>query len=183
MSQNELTLPKLTLVVGGAASGKSAYAERLVEATGRPMRYLATAEAYDDEMRLKIAAHQARRGAGWETIEAPRDLTTPLGAAERGQVVLLDCATLWLTNLILGDADLATEESRLIHALTDCTAPVVIVSNEVGAGIVPENALARRFRGAQGRLNQTLAARADLVITVIAGLPLALKGTLPEVSS
>lgn len=175
-----ITLPPLTLVIGGAASGKSAWAERLVEATGRPLTYVATAEPGDDEMRIKIAAHQARRGGAWETVEAPRDLATPLAKVDPGRVVLLDCVTLWLTNMILDEADLVSEESQLIRSLTTCPAPVVAVTNEVGGGIVPEHALSRRFRSAQGRLNQLLAARADLVVTVIAGLPMILKGTLPE---
>jgi adenosylcobinamide kinase / adenosylcobinamide-phosphate guanylyltransferase len=175
-----VSLPALTLVLGAAASGKSAFAERLLAATGRPMTYIATAQAFDEEMRLKIAAHRARRGSGWSTVEAPLDLTAPLAAVEPQGAVLIDCATLWLTNHLMAEHDLITEESRLLHAIRDAAAPVVVVSNEVGAGIVPENALARRFRAAQGRLNQSLAARADLVVAVMAGLPLVLKGHLPE---
>lgn len=175
-----VALPPLTLIVGGASSGKSAFAERMMESTGRPMTYVATAQAFDEEMRLKIATHRARRGAGWTTIEAPLDIAAPLDAADADAVVLVDCMTLWLTNHLIAETELVNEESRTIHALGTCRAPVVVVTNEVGAGIVPENALARRFRSAQGRLNQGLAARADLVVTVIAGLPLVLKGTLPE---
>lgn len=174
------SLPQITFIIGGAASGKSAYAERLAEAQRLPLTYIATAESYDDEMRTKIAAHQARRGGMWSTVEAPRDVAGALGGVEEGGLVLLDCVTLWLTNTILAEADLMTEESALLRALTDCASPVIVVSNEVGAGIVPETSLGRRFRNAQGRLNQTLAARAGSVITVIAGLPLALKGDLPE---
>jgi adenosylcobinamide kinase/adenosylcobinamide-phosphate guanylyltransferase len=174
-----VSLPDLSLVLGAAASGKSAFAERLLTATGRPLTYIATAQAFDEEMRVKIVAHQARRGSGWTTVEAPLDLTAALAAVEPGGAVLIDCATLWLTNHLLAGHDLTTEESRLLHALRDTRAPVVVVSNEVGAGIVPENALARRFRAAQGRLNQSLAARSDLVIAVMAGLPLVLKGELP----
>ncbi|MEC7761901.1 MAG: bifunctional adenosylcobinamide kinase/adenosylcobinamide-phosphate guanylyltransferase [Pseudomonadota bacterium] len=175
-----IALPPLTLIVGGAASGKSAYAERLMQATGRPMTYVATAQAFDDEMRAKISDHQARRGEGWTTVEAPLDIVPALKEARAESVVLVDCMTLWLTNHLLGETDLAHEEARALDALSTSPAPVVVVSNEVGAGIVPENALARRFRGAQGRLNQALATRADLVVTVIAGLPLAIKGDLPE---
>jgi len=173
------SLPALTLVLGAAASGKSAFAERLLAASGRRLTYIATAQAFDEEMRVKIAAHRARRGSGWTTVEAPFDLCEPLAEAEPEGAVLIDCATLWLTNHLIAEHDLVTEESRLLHAIRDAAAPVVVVSNEVGAGIVPENALARRFRAAQGRLNQSLAARADLVVTVIAGLPLVLKGELP----
>lgn len=172
----QTTLPKLTLVIGGAASGKSDEAERLVTLTGRTRVYVATAQAYDDEMSAKVAAHKAARGGGWITIEEPLDLAGALARVTADQVVLIDCATLWLTNQILADADVGAETDRLFAGLDACPAPVVIVSNEVGAGIVPENALARRFRNAQGRLNQRLAARADRVITVIAGLPLVLKG-------
>lgn len=175
-----VSLPALTLVLGAAASGKSAFAERLLVSTGRPMTYIATAEAFDEEMRVKIAAHQAQRGSGWTVVEAPLDLTAPLAAVEPGGAVLIDCATLWLTNHLMAEHDLITEESRLLRAIRTARAPVVVVSNEVGAGIVPENALARRFRAAQGGLNQSLAARADLVVAVMAGLPLVLKGRLPE---
>jgi adenosylcobinamide kinase/adenosylcobinamide-phosphate guanylyltransferase len=167
------------LVVGGARSGKSALAERLVTASGRPRRYIATAEAWDDEMRDRIARHRLDRGQDWTTVEAPLDLAAALTGATGDEAILVDCATLWLTNHLLADHDLAAEASRLLAALADCPAPVVIVTNETGWGIVPENALARRFRDAQGRLNQRLAAQADLVVTVIAGLPLVLKGTLP----
>ncbi len=175
-----LAFPSLTLVLGGAASGKSAFAERMLTASGRPMLYIATAQAHDAEMRVKIAAHQARRGAGWTTVEAPMDLETPLAEAEPDSVVLVDCATLWLTNHLLAESDLVTAETRLLRALDACAAPAVVVSNEVGGGVVPDNALARRFRAAQGRLNQSLAARAGLVVAVMAGLPLVLKGALPE---
>ncbi|MDX5392879.1 MAG: bifunctional adenosylcobinamide kinase/adenosylcobinamide-phosphate guanylyltransferase [Caulobacteraceae bacterium] len=173
------SLPPLTLVVGGARSGKSAFAEGLLTGSGRPRRYIATAQAWDDEMRDRIARHQADRGAHWTTVEAPLDLSTALASARPDEAVLLDCATLWLTNHLLAEHDLAAETARLLAALAACPAPVVVVSNETGWGIVPDNALARRFRDEQGRLNQRLAAEAALVVTVIAGLPLALKGSLP----
>ena len=172
-------LPALSLVVGGARSGKSAFAEGLVTGSGRPRRYIATAEAWDDEMRARIAQHQTDRGADWTTVEAPLDLAAALSEARAEEVVLIDCATLWLTNHLLADHDLQAEGDRLLAALSACPAPVVIVSNETGWGIVPDNALARRFRDAQGRLNQRFATQADLVVTVIAGLPLVLKGLLP----
>jgi adenosylcobinamide kinase/adenosylcobinamide-phosphate guanylyltransferase len=173
------SLPALTLVIGGARSGKSAYAEHLATGTGRPRRYIATAEARDDEMRARIARHRQDRGTGWITVEAPLDLASAVASAHGEEVVLVDCATLWLTNHLLADRDLAAEATALLAALAASAAPVVVVSNETGWGIVPENALARRFRDAQGRLNQRLAAEAGLVVTVIAGLPLVLKGQLP----
>jgi len=172
-------LPPLTLIIGGAASGKSAYAEGLVSGAGRQRIYVATAEAHDAEMREKLELHRKRRGPGWRTIEAPRDLRPALGTAWEDDVVLLDCATMWLSNHLLDASDLSEAETALLDALAGCVAPVVVVSNEVGLSVVPDNALARRFRTAQGRLNQTLAARADTVINVIAGLPQILKGSLP----
>ncbi len=130
-------------------------------------------------MRARIALHRDGRGANWTTVEAPLDLGGALAAARAEEAILVDCATLWLTNHLLADHDLAAETAHLIAALVACPAPVVMVSNETGWGIVPENALARRFRDEQGRLNQRLAAEADLAVTVIAGLPLVLKGRLP----
>lgn len=173
------SLPPLTLVVGGARSGKSACAEGLITGTGRPRRYIATAEAWDDEMRDRITRHRRDRGAGWTTVEVPLDLPAALTTARADEVVLIDCATLWLTNHLLADHDIPAETDALLAALATCPAPVVVVSNETGWGIVPENALARRFRDEQGRLNQRLAAAAGLVVTVIAGLPMVLKGQLP----
>ena len=168
------------LVLGGASSGKSAFAERLVDFHSRPMTYVATAQPHDEEMAVKIAAHRAARGPGWTTVEAPLEPGDALRAIPSEGIALFDCATLWLTNHILAYGDLAAAESRLMAALDAMRAPVVIVSNEVGQGIVPETSLGRRFRSAQGGLNQRLAARADLVVLVVAGLPLVLKGTLPE---
>ncbi len=183
---------ELALVIGGARSGKSAFAERLVRHAAGSLApvYLATAgdPAGDAEMAARIAAHRAARGPGWITREAGADVAPALAAVAPGQPVLLDCATLWLGAVLLAGPDggmaeagaLAAAEARLFAALEGCAGPVTVVSNEVGQGIVPENALARRFRDAQGRLNQNLAARAGLVVTVIAGLPLVLKGRLPE---
>lgn len=173
------SLPPLTLVIGGARSGKSTFAEGLIRQTSRPRRYIATSEAWDAEMRDRISRHQRDRGENWTTVEAPLDLAAALAAADAREAVLIDCATLWLTNHLLADHDLQAEVDHLLAALAACLAPVVIVSNEVGWGIVPENALARRFRDEQGRLNQRLAGDAWLVVTVIAGLPLTLKGQLP----
>ncbi|MES2145892.1 MAG: bifunctional adenosylcobinamide kinase/adenosylcobinamide-phosphate guanylyltransferase [Pseudomonadota bacterium] len=165
-------------MVGGARSGKSSLAERLAEGTGRPRRYVATAEAWDDEMRARIAAHRRQRGDGWTTVEVPLDLPAALASAIPQEVVLVDCATLWLTNHMLADHDLEHHQDALLRALSSCPAPVIIVSNEVGWGIVPDNPLSRRFRDAQGRLNQCIARQAGLVIGVMAGLPVVLKGSL-----
>lgn len=172
-------LPKLSFVLGGAASGKSAFAETLVVQTGAPRVYLATSEIYDDEMRQKVKAHLAQRGEGWRTIEAPMDLAPALASVSKNEVLLLDCATMWLTNQMMAEADLEAETEGLIQQITACAGRVVVVSNEVGMGIVPDNALARRFRNAQGKLNQRLASEADLAVFVIAGLPTVLKGQLP----
>lgn len=168
------------MVLGGARSGKSRLAERLVISSGRPRVYIATAQAWDDEMQARIAAHRSDRGGGWHTVEAPLYLGPALAEVPAGAVVLVDCATLWLSNQMLAEADLEAETDALLAAIAGCAAPVVVVSNEVGWSIVPENALARRFRDAQGRLNQRLAGQAGLVVAVMAGLPMVLKGTLPK---
>jgi adenosylcobinamide kinase/adenosylcobinamide-phosphate guanylyltransferase len=171
----------ITLVLGGARSGKSRYAESLIAALPPPWQppwsYLATAEAGDTEMAARIATHRARRGPQWQTLEAPRDLVAALKSRET-MPVLVDCLTLWLSNLMLADADIDAEIARLEAALADTGAPVVLVANEVGSGIVPDNPLGRRFRDLQGVLNQRMAARADRVVFVVAGLPLAIKGTM-----
>ena len=166
-------------MLGGAASGKSSYGEQIVKQSGLQRVSLATAEALDDETRKKVAAHVEARGDGWLTVEEPLDIAPVLAARTADEVVLIDCLTFWLNNLMFAERDPETEAETLIAAVQACACPVVMVSNEVGGGIVPENALARRFRNAQGRLNQRIAAEADLVVTVMAGLPLALKGALP----
>lgn len=168
--------PDLTLVLGGAASGKSLFAEQLVVSYGKNRVYLATSQVFDDEMRLKIRQHIAQRGADWTTIEAPFELGPTLSALASDQACLVDCATMWLTNHLLAENNLDQAQTDLLAALNTCVAPVVIVSNEVGHGIVPDNALSRRFREAQGRLNIALAAQADRVVQVTAGLPRVLKG-------
>ena len=167
----------LTLVLGGARSGKSRYAEGLIAAWPPPWTYLATAEAGDAEMAARIAAHRLRRGSPWQTVEVPRNLADALQSC-RGQPALVDCLTLWLSNLMLADADLDAEVVRLEGALAAAAAPVIVVANEVGSGIVPDNPLGRRFRDWQGTLNQRIAAAADRVVLVVAGLPLVLKGSL-----
>lgn len=179
-SSKQRILPGLSLVVGGARSGKSRLAERLVTLTGLRRHYIATAQAWDAEMQARIAAHRMDRGAEWITHEAPRDVAAVLARVTEGDVVLMDCATLWLTNVLLAEADIAQASADLLAAFDACKAPVVVVSNEVGWGIVPDNALARAFRDHQGRLNQQIAAQAGLVLGVMAGLPMVLKGHLPE---
>jgi adenosylcobinamide kinase/adenosylcobinamide-phosphate guanylyltransferase len=166
----------LTLVLGGARSGKSRYAESLITAQPAPWIYLATAQAHDAEMAERIAGHRARRGAGWRTTETPDDLAVALAGAPEPAPVLVDCLTLWLSNRMLAGADVEAEIDRLEEALDRRAGTVVLVSNEVGFGIVPDNALARRFRDLQGRLNQRMAARAERVVLMVAGVPLNVKG-------
>ena len=165
---------EVTFVLGGARSGKSRHAESLIEAFPPPWIYVATAQAYDDEMRARIAEHRGRRGAGWRTVDAPLDLPGAI-VGHRDRPLLVDCLTLWLTNLILAEHDTAAAGNALVAACAAHTAPLVLVSNEVGLGIVPENALARRFRDEAGRLHQRLAAQADRVLFMVAGLPMQVK--------
>jgi adenosylcobinamide kinase/adenosylcobinamide-phosphate guanylyltransferase len=167
---------RLTLVLGGARSGKSRYAESLVMTLPSPWLYVATAEARDSEMAERVAVHQGRRGPSWTTVETPRDIAGAL-AANANTPALVDCLTLWLSNVLLADADVDAEIEHLDGALARAGAPIVLVANEVGSGIVPDNALGRRFRDLQGLLNQRIAARADRVFLVVAGLPLTLKGS------
>ncbi|MGY6708138.1 MAG: bifunctional adenosylcobinamide kinase/adenosylcobinamide-phosphate guanylyltransferase [Rhizobiaceae bacterium] len=166
---------RLTLVLGGARSGKSRHAEGLVTALPAPWVYLATAEAWDEEMRERIALHQARRGEGWKTVNAPLQLADALEQIEPGVPVLIDCLTLWLSNHMLADNDVEAESARLVDLLGRPRGPWFAVSNEVGQGIVPENALGRRFRDAQGRLNQMAAAAAQDVLLMVAGIPMKVK--------
>ena len=165
----------LTLVLGGARSGKSRHAEALIEALPPPWTYIATAQAYDDEMRERIAEHRARRSAGWITEDAPLALPEAIRMVPAGRPVLVDCLTLWLTNLILAEADTVAASAALIAACQAASGPVVLVSNEVGLGIVPDNALARRFRDEAGRLHQNLAAQAERVVFMVAGIPMQVK--------
>lgn len=168
----------LRLVLGGANSGKSLFAESLVLHAERPRRYIATAQAWDEEMRAKITAHQAQRGPDWTTVEAPLDLTTALATAQQDEIVLLDCVTLWLSNLMMAEHEIPQASHVLCTALAEARCPVVVVSNEVGQGITPDNAMARAFVTYQGRLNQALAKVAQEVYFVTAGLPQQLKGGL-----
>jgi len=165
------------LVLGGARSGKSSFAQSLAEETDGDLIYIATAQAFDAEMAERIARHQSDRGPRWQTVECPLDFAEAIVAHQgSGKTILVDCLTLWLSNLMLGDHDIPDALSKLVTALNDTSAKVVLVSNEVGQGIVPDNALARRFRDEAGWLNQAIARVADDVWFVIAGLPQKLKG-------
>jgi adenosylcobinamide kinase/adenosylcobinamide-phosphate guanylyltransferase len=168
-------LPHLTLVLGGARSGKSRHAEALVEARPAPWAYIATAQAWDDEMVARIAEHRARRSPDWITIDAPLELPDAIRARPAGQPVLVDCLTLWLTNLILAERDTDAACDDLVAACAAASGHVVLVSSEVGLGIVPDNALARRFRDEAGRLHQRLAGHAGRVVFMVAGLPMQVK--------
>lgn len=169
-------LPALTLVLGGARSGKSRYAERLVQDSGCEPVYVATAEALDDEMTRRIAEHRARRGPKWRTIEEPLDL---LGALQRecagGRAVLVDCLTLWLTNLMVKERTVEVDTARLARALPALPGALVLVSNEVGQGVVPTDAMARAFIDHAGRLHQSIAEHADAVVFMTAGIAQRLK--------
>jgi len=171
-----LVLPPVTLVLGGARSGKSCYAEALAEGQPRDCLYIATGEAGDAEMAERIRVHRARRGPRWRTIEAPLDLPGALQqAAASDGAILVDCLTLWLANLMASIRPIDEETERLLAALRKPHLPVLLVANEVGLGIVPENALARAFRDHAGRLNQAVAAMADSVVLMVAGIPMAVK--------
>lgn len=173
------SLPKLSLILGGAASGKSAYAENLIKSHSASKYYIATANVWDAEIEMKVAAHRSARGPDWTTLEAPMDVVHALKSLSAADTVLIDCATMWLSNHLLENSALEAEQLKMLAALNDCPASIVIVSNEVGHGIVPDNALARKFREAQGRLNIELAQTADLVVFITAGLAQVLKGQAP----
>lgn len=172
----DAALPAVTLILGGARSGKSRFAEGLIAAAPAPWVYLATGEAGDAEMAARIRHHQERRGERWRTIEEPLDLPGALHrAADVGRTVLVDCLTLWVSNLMATSRDVMAETEALVAALPQISTPIVFVANEVGLGIVPDNALARAFRDEAGRVNQAIAAVADRVYFVAAGLPLVMK--------
>jgi adenosylcobinamide kinase/adenosylcobinamide-phosphate guanylyltransferase len=172
-----MTLPNLTLILGGARSGKSRRAQVMAEDSRRQPVMIATAQAFDDEMRDRITRHQAERGHGWVTIEAPVDLPEAIALAGLAatSVIVVDCLTLWVTNLLMADIDIATASDRLIAACRASPHPVILVSNETGFGIVPPDPLSRRFRDETGRLHQLIAAAADEVTLMVAGLPLTVK--------
>jgi len=166
----------LTLILGGARSGKSAYAQKQAEqaasVSGRPPLMIATAEAFDEEMRERIDRHRADRGDSWRTQEAPLDLAVAVRDLTADDVAVIDCLTLWLSNQMLGDHDLSAAIDNLTAALAACPASLWVVSNEVGWSLVPDNALGRRFRDEAGRLNQRVAAIADSACLIVAGLKL-----------
>jgi adenosylcobinamide kinase/adenosylcobinamide-phosphate guanylyltransferase len=165
----------LTFLLGGARSGKSTHAEKLVTALPAPWTYIATAQAYDDEMAERIALHRTRRGESWSTVDAPLDLAQALRAVPDNRAVLVDCLTLWLSNHMLAHQDINGLSAELEDVLAAPRGQWFVVSNEVGLGIVPDNALGRRFRDAQGRLNQRVAAVAARVFFMVAGLPMQVK--------
>ncbi|SRR5581483_2118769 len=165
----------VTLVLGGARSGKSRYAEGLITRAPKPWVYIATAEARDNEMAERIKAHRAGRAEAWQTIEAPHDLPGAVAQAPANAAVLVDCLTLWLSNMMERDFDIEAQTALLQASLERRGGPTVLVSNEVGLSIVPDNALARRFRDLQGVLNQRLAARAQRVVMMVAGIPIVVK--------
>ena len=168
---------RIILVLGGARSGKSVFAETLVDQSGLLKCYLATAQVYDDEMRSRVDEHKLRRGPEWELAEEPLELCGALAqVASKDMAVLVDCLTLWVTNLMMAGRDQALEADALASSLRTLPGTIVLVSNEVGQGIVPENAMARAFRDHAGLLHQKVAAVADEVYFVTAGLPQKLKG-------
>ena len=170
-------MPFTTFVLGGAASGKSVWAEKYIENMDLEKVYVATGQVFDDEIEARVKVHQARRDADWRTVEAPLDMAAALTDLTPKHAVLIDCATMWLSNHLLAENDLEAAQKELLSALAACPAQAVLVSNEVGHGIVPDNALARHFREAQGRLNIALAAQALNVVQVTAGLAMVLKGS------
>jgi adenosylcobinamide kinase/adenosylcobinamide-phosphate guanylyltransferase len=163
-----------TLILGGARSGKTSFALRAAEASQRPLVMIATAEALDEEMADRIARHRAERGPRWRTIEAPLDLPEAIVHLTEEDVAVVDCLTLWVSNLMHVERDVTSATETLIRAIAD--KEILLVSNEVGLGIVPDNALARRFRDEAGRLNQAIAAACQQVVFIAAGLPLVMKG-------
>lgn len=171
-----MTAASSLLVLGGARSGKSRYAQARAEAAPGPLLFVATAQPWDDEMAERIRHHRADRGARWETVEEPLHLADIIAAQSRAdRILLIDCLTLWASNLLHVDADIPAALDALADAMEQAPGPLILVSNEVGLGIVPDNALARRFRDVAGRINQRIAAIATEVQFLAAGLPLRLK--------
>ena len=165
-----------TLVLGGARSGKTGYAQTQARALSDTPRMIVTAQAFDDEMTHRIDRHRVDRGEAWTTVEAPLDLVPAIRDLSSSDVAVIDCLTLWLSNLMAAGRDIEAARNAMVDAVVSCRADLWLVSNEVGWGIVPDNALARRFRDEAGWLHQSLARVADEVVLVVAGLPLPLKG-------
>jgi len=171
-----MTTCRRVLVLGGARSGKSRIGLGLAESASPERTYIATAQAFDDEMRERIALHRQERDASWKTIDAPLELRDAIrDLAAPGKAVLVDCLTLWLSNIVLAERDPERETERLVQSIVEARGPLILVSNEVGHGIVPSTSLGRRFRDAQGRLNQRAAEACDAVVFVAAGCPVLLK--------
>lgn len=173
-------MKNISLILGGARSGKSEYAETLATSTaeeyGLQKLYIATAENRDDEMNARIIKHKQRRGTDWQTFEEPLNIASLIETAQNANsVIMIDCLTLWLSNLMAAEKDINAETERLKNTLEVAECPIILISNEVGLSIVPENALARAFRDEQGLLNQKLAKGATNVVFMAAGLPLILK--------
>ena len=178
----DINFPASTLVLGGVRSGKSAYAERLATARAaeRELVYIATGVAFDDGMRERIAAHVTRRGQRWRTCEAPLELANALAAQSNPDtVVLVDCLSVWLGNLLHHDMDVAQATTKLLECLPLLTGPVILVASETGLGLLPDNALGRRFCDLAGRLNQDVAALCTEVTLVVAGYPVPVKSASP----
>ncbi len=166
------------LILGGARSGKSRHGQQLAERIGGPLTYIATAQAFDQEMKDRIARHQEDRDGRWRTVEAPIALAEAIaGSSGQGGVVLVDCLTLWTSNLLLAELDVAQAVEELVAVIEKRTARLILIANETGLGIVPDNALARRFRDAAGMMNQRIASAVDTVDFVLAGLPQRWKAT------
>ena len=170
----------IQFILGGARSGKSAHAEQLAEAhasdTGSQLIYMATAEIFDDEMRSRIQLHRDRRGPEWQLVETPLDLPEAIRTADaHNTTILVDCLSVWTTNLLIHEHDIDAARHALLDSLSGCSGRILLVGSETGLGIVPDNALSRRFRDANGLVNQAVAARADEVFFVTAGLALRLK--------
>lgn len=172
-------LPQVSFVIGGASSGKTGIAERMVLGTGLNPVYIATAEPLDGGMKSKIEEHRRQRGTGWRTEEASGRADAALASVKPGEAAVFDCVTMWLAERLQANADLDADTGRLLAAFADAAGPVVAVSNETGWGGVPPNALARRFNQAQGIANQRIAAASGLALAAIAGMPVALKGVPP----
>lgn len=172
---------QITLILGGTRSGKSSFAQALAEKNEKSLVYIATAEAFDQEMTDRIERHQQDRGPAWQTVEESHDIAAVIAAHSSSQATLLiDCLTIWLSNLMLADSDVEAALEKLIDTLKAAPGSVILVSNEVGSGIVPESPLGRKFRDESGRMNQRLAAISDNVALIVAGLPLWLKSCQTE---